>query len=147
MVPHLHITAPSGSSSSFNYTIGQAHGTHFATHVRRSIAFYTRLFFRTTGLTWAQVCVEAVKFLPVLESDGAWRAYVEEMRGVADGAGEDVEFDDVLALNVRTEVAYGMAKGRADGCTALYWREEEREEEGDCGRKRKERRLGGSFLA
>lgn len=49
---------------------------------------------------------------------GEWSAYVAEMRGVADGAG--VGFEDILALNVRTEIAYGMGR---DGCTAFSWRE------------------------
>lgn len=39
------------------------------------------------------------------------------MRGIADGAG--VDFNDILALNVRTEIAYGMY---SDGCTAFAWK-------------------------
>lgn len=42
---------------------------------------------------------------------------VEEMKGIADGAA--VEFNDILALNVRTEIAYGMY---SDGCTAFAWK-------------------------
>lgn len=37
--------------------------------------------------------------------------------GVAEGAG--VSFDSILAMNVRTEIAYGMF---SDGCTALSWK-------------------------
>ena len=37
--------------------------------------------------------------------------------GIAKGA--NVSFLSILALNVRTEIAYGMSK---DGCTALYWK-------------------------
>src|SRR5947209_19922885 len=47
-------------------------------------------------------------------------AYIEEMRGLAEGA--EVDFESVLALNVRTEIAYGMFN---DGCTAFSWREGE----------------------
>ncbi|KAI9880570.1 MAG: hypothetical protein M1830_002269 [Pleopsidium flavum] len=39
------------------------------------------------------------------------------MKGVAEGA--DVEFDSILAMNVRTEIAYGLF---SDGCTALSWK-------------------------
>lgn len=39
------------------------------------------------------------------------------MLGVAEGA--DVDFDSILAMNVRTEIAYGMF---SDGCTALSWK-------------------------
>ncbi len=42
---------------------------------------------------------------------------VQEMQGLADGAG--VKFEDILCLNVRTEIAYGMFN---DGCTALSWK-------------------------
>lgn len=68
-------------------------------------------------MSWPEVHAEAVKFLPMLNEE-RWRDYVEEMGGVAEGAG--VEFVSVLALNVRTEIAYGMFN---DACTALSWRE------------------------
>jgi len=35
----------------------------------------------------------------------SWPAYVAEMRGIAEGAG--VDFLDILAMNVRTEIAFG----------------------------------------
>ena len=68
-------------------------------------------------MSWPEVHAEAVKFLPML-NEGGWKDYVEEMRGVAEGAG--VEFESVLAMNVRTEIAYGMFN---DGCTGLSWRQ------------------------
>lgn len=39
------------------------------------------------------------------------------MRGIADGAG--VDYLSILALNVRTEIAFGML---SDGCTAFSWK-------------------------
>lgn len=45
-----------------------------------------------------------------------WPRYLEEIRGLADGAG--VEMADILACNVRTEIAFGLF---SDGCTALSW--------------------------
>lgn len=39
------------------------------------------------------------------------------MKGIADGAESD--FESILALNVRTEIAFGMV---SDGCTALSWK-------------------------
>ena len=45
--------------------------------------------------------------------------HVTDFVGIASGAG--VPYLSILALNVRTEIAYGMSK---DGCTALYWRNE-----------------------
>jgi isopenicillin-N N-acyltransferase like protein len=57
----------------------------------------------------------AKQFLPFLES--TYPEYVEEMQGVADGA--DLDIESIVALNVRTEIAYGML---SDGCTALSWK-------------------------
>lgn len=56
--------------------------------------------------------------------------FIEEIHGIA--AGADVDFLDVLALNVRTEINFGLFTGDAasktkvadtpsDGCTALSW--------------------------
>jgi isopenicillin-N N-acyltransferase-like protein len=46
--------------------------------------------------------------------------YESEMRGIAHGAG--VDYEDILALNVRTELVFGTFM---DGCTALSWRTHE----------------------
>lgn len=43
------------------------------------------------------------------------------MRGIADGAG--VHLLDIVALNVRTEINFGLF---SDGCTAVSWHTEER---------------------
>ena len=45
--------------------------------------------------------------------------HIISIPGVAIGA--QVPYLSIVALNVRTEIAYGMSK---DGCTALYWRTE-----------------------
>jgi len=57
----------------------------------------------------------ALKYQPYLS--GNFPKYVTEMQGVADGAG--VEYEDILAMNVRTEIAFGAFN---DGCTALSWK-------------------------
>lgn len=70
-------------------------------------------------MDWPEVCLTAAKFLPFLQDSVPW--YVEEIKGVAKGAGVDV--DSILAINVRTEIAYGMFN---DGCTALSWKDGEK---------------------
>ena len=59
--------------------------------------------------------VFGLKYQPYLQT--SWPQYLDEMHGVAEGAG--VAFDDILALNVRTEIAFGAFN---DGCTAISWR-------------------------
>lgn len=48
---------------------------------------------------------------------------LDEMKGLAEGA--EVDLLDIIALNVRTEIAFGIFKEdkETDGCTALYWKE------------------------
>jgi isopenicillin-N N-acyltransferase like protein len=99
------------------YEIGFQHGRAAKSQVCGSILFYKSLFQRVAKLSWREVYVEALKFMPMLQK--GWNFYVEEMRGLADGA--EVEFESVLAVNVRTEIAYGMFN---DGCTALSWIED-----------------------
>lgn len=72
------------------------------------------MFQETAKLDWARVRSTALEFEPVIRRK--WPAYLEEMRGIAEGAG--VELSDVLALNVRTEIAFGLF---TDGCTMLAW--------------------------
>ncbi|EXJ80960.1 hypothetical protein A1O3_07248 [Capronia epimyces CBS 606.96] len=97
------------------YEIGQQHGQAAKTEVHGSIAFYTQFFEDRTKLSWLQVRDVARRFLPWLET--SYPEFVEEMKGVADGAGLDLE--SIVALNVRTEIAFGML---SDGCTALAWK-------------------------
>lgn len=95
--------------------IGHQHGLQAAAQVKGSIAFYNDYFKRKTGKSWSEVQEVAKQFLPYLES--SWPAYLEEIRGLADGAG--VAYETVLALNVRTEIGFGMLN---DGCTAFAWK-------------------------
>jgi isopenicillin-N N-acyltransferase-like protein len=74
------------------------------------------MFLSSAKLDWPQVRLEAVKFLPFLQQP-AWMPLVDEIRGIA--AGAKVDFEDILALNVRTEIAYGMFE---DGCTVITWK-------------------------
>jgi len=64
-------------------------------------------------MSWPQVQSFALKYQPFLSE--MFPDYIKEMQGVADGAG--VEYSDILALNVRTEIAFGAF---SDGCTAFY---------------------------
>lgn len=90
-----------------SYQRGQQYGQQAADRVRRSVRAYQRTFEHFAGWDWATVRREAARFEAPVR---AFRpAYLEEMRGIADGAGLDLT--DVLAINVRTEVMYA-AKAR-----------------------------------
>lgn len=94
--------------------IGHQHGTLAASQIQGSISFYSHLFQQTAKLSWAQVQKTALEFKEVIQQN--WPNYLEEMQGIADGANKTLA--DIIALNVRTEINFGLF---SDGCTALAW--------------------------
>ena len=86
---------------------GRQYGEQARSRVRRSVSAYRNVFASMVGWDWPTVRREAARFEAPI---AAFRpGYVAEMRGIADGAG--IDFIDVLAINVRTEVMFA-AKAR-----------------------------------
>ncbi len=101
---------------------GRQYGEAVRDRVRRSIEAYDQVFAQYAGWRWAQVRVEAARYAAPIERFEA--RYLDEIRGIAEGA--DVTFEDVLAINVRTELMFAAkartatAQGaRFDGCSAF----------------------------
>ena len=97
-----------------SYQRGRQYGRQAAARVRLSVQAYQQAFAHFAGWDWATVRREAARFeAPV----GTFRpAYLEEMRGIADGAGLDLT--DVLAINVRTRgdvLGQGPPRGSPSG--------------------------------
>mgnify|MGYP001079808275 FL=1 len=90
-----------------SYQRGRQYGRQAATRVRLSVQAYQQTFAHYAGWDWPAVRREAARFEAPIGS--VMPAYLEELRGIADGAGLDLA--DVLAINVRTEVMYA-AKAR-----------------------------------
>ena len=92
------------------------------TACQRSVAAYRDVFADWAGWDWATVRREAARYK---EPIAAFRpAYLEEITGIAEGAGLDP--GDVLAINVRTEVMFAAKARQAaaqrhapDGCTSF----------------------------
>jgi isopenicillin-N N-acyltransferase-like protein len=98
------------------YERGRQLGAASAEHVRRSIRFYEETFAHFAGLEWAQVREIAAAFHdPIAAYDGE---IAREIEGIAAGAG--VPHEDVLAVNARTEIMFGMWARPAAECTALF---------------------------
>ena len=90
-----------------SYQRGRQYGRQAAARVRLSVQAYQQVFAHYAGWDWPAVRREALRFEAPI---GEFRpAYLDELRGIADGAGLDLA--DVLAINVRTEVMYS-AKAR-----------------------------------
>ncbi|RSL52973.1 hypothetical protein CEP54_010612 [Fusarium duplospermum] len=103
------------------YEIGVQHGQQAKDQVLGSLSYYGSLFKSTCSLEWPNVRNEATKYLDTLEK--LCPEYLEEMRGIAEGA--EVPLLDIVALNVRTEINFGLFSEdpelpiELDGCTAL----------------------------
>jgi isopenicillin-N N-acyltransferase-like protein len=87
---------------------GRAYGEQARERVGRSIDAYEEVFRAYAGWDWAQVRRQAARYEAAIAAYDP--RYVEEMRGIAEGAG--VHLEDVLSINVRTEVMFA-AKARA----------------------------------
>ena len=86
---------------------GLQYGKQVAPRVRHSVEAYRGVFERWAGLDWASAHRLADEYVPSIAAlDGR---YLDEMKGIAQGAG--LEFEDILAINLRTEVMFA-AKAR-----------------------------------
>src|SRR3954467_14278833 len=95
--------------------IGVQHGTQASLPIQRCLKFYKLLFQNKAQMDWSTVRTFALKYHSFLATN--LPDYVAEMEGIAEGAG--VTYADILALNVRTEIAFGAFN---DGCTAVSWK-------------------------
>lgn len=77
-----------------------------------TLAFYESFFKETAKLPWGAVETKAAEWLPLLRE--SYPEILEELEGLA--AGAELSKETILALNVRTEVAFGLY---TDGCTAF----------------------------
>ena len=97
---------------------GVAYGRAAAERVHRSLALYRGELDRR-GVNPGQIAKLARDFAPHVSAYDP--AYLEEMKGIAEGAGVTVE--DVIFINCRTEMMFGartmIETQKNDGCTAV----------------------------
>ncbi|MFG1681299.1 C45 family autoproteolytic acyltransferase/hydrolase [Nonomuraea sp. NPDC049269] len=96
---------------------GRQYGEQARDRIHRAMAYYTEAFGHSSGLTWPQVTQRAARW--VEPSKAFAPDLVEEMEGVAEGAGLD--FLDIVALNARGEIIYDTTFNsmEPDGCTSF----------------------------
>ena len=100
---------------------GRSYGEQARDRVHRSLGLYEKVVRHYTGMRWPAVRDRAGVFAgPIDDYDVR---LLPEIEGIAEGAA--VEADDILALNVRTEVMFGMASGE---CTAICTTANDRED-------------------
>ncbi len=104
--------------SGSDYEIGYAHGQQAKDRVLLSLENYAKQFWAEAKLPWEDAKKAAPRYIKPVEAYAP--GLLEEMRGIADGAG--VEFLDILTLNARSEVLMTV-KGELpevqDGCTNI----------------------------
>ena len=97
--PHPTMSSPGFpffKCSGTPHAVGLSHGTQARALIARTIAAYRTIFQEMAHLSWDASLAIAHEFLPLLPTE-----FVDEMRGVADGAG--VPLLEIVALNCRSE--------------------------------------------
>jgi isopenicillin-N N-acyltransferase-like protein len=99
---------------------GEQYGRQAANQIRRSLDLYIPVFARG-GHQWPAVRQIAAQIRPRIEAFAA--DMLEEIAGIARGS--DVEIEDIIALNARTEMMYGSTRPEDikdetdEGCTGV----------------------------
>lgn len=110
------------------YNMGYQHGQAVPQLVKGTLDFYKAFLTSWSGLSWTEIQQHANGFVPYLQRE--WPDFYAEMEGIASGSEQHVV--DIVCLNVRTEVAFGLSKAfkkgastapeaASDGCTSLAW--------------------------
>ncbi len=97
---------------------GRQHGRAAPDRIKRGIKMYSESLLKS-GVDWKELERKAQTMVPVIETFDP--AYVEEMRGIAEGSGEP--FAGIVLMNARTEMVVAARKQQVekhfpDGCTA-----------------------------
>lgn len=115
LIRHDHPVVKTIFCTGTPYEIGLQHGLAAAKEIHANITTYTNFFQETAQITWSTARGRAIThFIQTLEA--AYPQILEEMRGIADGAGRGLTMEDILTLNVRSEIAL---TNYADGCTSI----------------------------
>ncbi len=92
---------------------GQQQGEHAQSQILGALEYYRGIIPKATRLSWEEALREARKFLPYGEE--AFPQFVEEIRGIAEGAG--VAFSEIWTLNCYEGLS--EVEKRIWGCTSL----------------------------
>jgi isopenicillin-N N-acyltransferase-like protein len=101
------------------YDVGFEHGKAMAAEIKKNYHYYMSMWLSGPEKSERALLDKASAFLPYIE--GLNPAFIEEMKGVADGA--DLPLKQIAALNARWELNYtylpDMLAEAAGGCTAF----------------------------
>ena len=103
----LYVLSLSGTAFERGLTYGKA----AREKILKAIAFYSHLFEGMAGISWDKAKKISSSFLPVITDYDS--EALEEMKGIAQGS--DLDFEDILTLNCRSEVLFAQP----DGCSCI----------------------------
>jgi isopenicillin-N N-acyltransferase-like protein len=104
------------ASSADPFERGRQLGAASAAQVRGSVDVYTETFAHYTGLAWPEVRELAARFHdPIAAYDPE---IAREIEGIA--AGAELAVEDVLAINARSEIMFGLKVVPPSECTSFY---------------------------
>jgi len=95
--------------------VGFQHGRLCQAMIRNNVQLYFRVFQHYANLDRSQALRLAKQFIPAIQTFEP--AILEEIKGIAEGA--QMEVEEILALNVRTELMYPDRLATGGECTAL----------------------------
>jgi isopenicillin-N N-acyltransferase-like protein len=95
---------------------GRRYGEKAKSLIDKSVARYQKAFKEASGITWRKALDFSRTFVKrIKEYD---ETLLEEMKGLAKGSGR--AFEEILTINLRTEVLFGLNKFQSeDGCTSF----------------------------
>lgn len=100
------------------FEVGRQHGSQAKDLIDQSLNSYSTFLKLFSNVEWNRALGMVKKFIPHIETYNP--VAMEEMRGIAEGAGKS--FEEILVLNARFELANLAAAGsikESDGCTAV----------------------------
>ena len=93
---------------------GVQYGEKAKEMIKKSLDAYHRAFLDAAGVSWDKVIDLAKTFVPRIQKYD--ETIMEEVKGMAKGS--CVMPEDILAINLRTEILFGLSQKKAkDGCT------------------------------
>lgn len=98
------------------YSRGVQYGEKAGDLIKRGVGIYRQAFFEAAGVAWEKVIDFAKSFVPGIKNYD--ETLMEEMKGMAQGSG--LAFEEILAINIRTEILFGLKQVKAkEGCTSF----------------------------
>ena len=95
--------------------VGYQYGTQCREMIQKNVHLYFRLFQHYAQMDRTQAISLARRYIPVVQAFDP--AILEEIRGIAEGARS--EFEEILALNARTELMFPESLATGGECTSM----------------------------